>query len=231
VLTINNLHFEAGPFSLELSVELHRKVTGLYGPSGSGKTTLLEIIAGLKRPRKGCISLGNRELFNGTTGTWVKPESRQVGYVPQDLALFPHKTTRANLLYGSPIDQSEFGHIVSEFQLEPLLDRFPHGLSGGEKQRVAIGRALMTKPRFLMLDEPLSSLDQPLKSRALDFFRRLKESFQVPILYVSHDASELGEICDEVVVLAAGRIISQGKISEVFAEVQETRYYYRKRLE
>jgi molybdate transport system ATP-binding protein len=227
VLKIDNLQFHVGAFSLELSLELKSRVTGLYGPSGAGKTTLLEIITGLKNPRHGIIVLSGREFFNASARTCIPPEKRNVGYVPQDLALFPHKSVRANLQYGTRVSDGEFRHIVSEFRLGPLLDRRPHQLSGGEKQRVAIGRALMTQPALLMLDEPLSSLDESLKSRALDLFRHLKEKFDLPLLYVSHDANELAQICDEIVVIQSGRAKRQGPVATVFHQIAEPRFVYR----
>lgn len=226
MLKIEALRFQAGSFSLELSLELKARVTGLFGPSGAGKTTLLEIIAGLKKPRAGSIWLQERELFNASSRTCIPVANRHVGYVPQDLALFPHKTTRANLEFGRQASGSEFSHIVSEFRLEPLLNRWPDELSGGEKQRVAIGRALMTKPGLLMLDEPLSSLDVSLKSRALTLFSRVKEKFAVPLIYVSHDPNELAQICDEIVVLKNGRVEQQGSVTEVFKQVEETRFIF-----
>jgi molybdate transport system ATP-binding protein len=226
ILRIDRLLYKTGDFSLEIECELNRKSTGIFGPSGAGKTTLLEIIAGLRRPAAGAIWSAGNELFDLSAGRYLTPGRRGLGYVPQDLALFPHKTVSQNLLFGEPLHMEEFDHVIQEFELKNLLQRFPSELSGGEKQRVAIGRALMIRPRLLMLDEPLSSVDRALKSRALELFRRVRERFDTPILYVSHDPGELAEICEEVVILEAGRLIGQGAVEQIFQAVERTEYIY-----
>jgi molybdate transport system ATP-binding protein len=226
ILRIERLLYKAGDFSLEIECELNSKVTGIFGPSGAGKTTLLEIIAGLRRPAAGAIWSAGNELFDLSARRYLPPGKRGLGYVPQDLALFPHKTVSQNLLFGEPLHMEEFEHVVQEFELKNLLQRFPSQLSGGEKQRVAIGRALMIRPRLLMLDEPLSSVDRALKSRALELFRRVRERFDTPILYVSHDPGELAEICEDVVILEGGRLIGQGAVEKIFQAVERTEYIY-----
>ena len=225
VLSIENIHISMGRFSLQVSLGLNEKVTGIFGPSGAGKTTLLEIIAGLRRPQAGNIQLKDQVLVDRVNRVWVPPEQRRIGYVPQDLALFPHMSVRKNLLYCAG-EGGQFDHIVAEFQLQDLLARYPASLSGGEKQRVAIGRALMTEPRLLMLDEPLSNLDQDLKERGMELFRRVRDHFATPILYVTHDADEIVKLCDEVVVLNAGRVERRGKPTEVFQRSTDPSYIY-----
>jgi len=216
VLAVRNLEFGFSDFLLEATFELNGRVTGIFGPSGAGKTTLLEIIAGLRKPKKAVIQLHTEKISSSEEGVFARPEHRRIGYVPQDLALFPHKTVRQNLFYGRPLNQNEFDHIVNQFQLEPLLERYPGELSGGEKQRVAIGRALMINPRLLMLDEPLSNLDRELKEKGLELFKRVRDEFGTPVLYVAHDPNELVEICDDVIVLVNGKIQAQGPPARIF---------------
>ena len=225
VLSIENIHISMGRFSLQVSLELNEKVTGIFGPSGAGKTTLLEMIAGLRKPESGKIQLKDRVLVDRTNRVWEPPEQRRIGYVPQDLALFPHMTIRKNLLYCAG-EGGQFEHIVAEFQLQDLLARYPASLSGGEKQRVAIGRALMMEPKLLMLDEPLTNLDQELKERGMELFRRVRDHFATPILYVTHDADEIVKLCDEVVVLNAGRVERRGKPTDVFQRSSNPTYIY-----
>jgi molybdate transport system ATP-binding protein len=216
VLAVCNLEFRFSDFLLEATFELNGRVTGIFGPSGAGKTTLLEIIAGLRKPKKGVIQMHNEMISSSEEGVFAKSEDRRIGYVPQDLALFPHKTVRENLFYGRPLNQSEFDHISNQFQLELLLERYPGELSGGEKQRVAIGRALIINPRLLMLDEPLSNLDHELKEKGLELFKRVRDEFGTPVLYVAHDPNELVEICDDVIVLVNGKIQAQGPPARIF---------------
>ena len=213
---LDQLQWRAGNFSLELTARLGAKVTGVCGPSGAGKTTLLEIIAGLRKPARGSVRVNGNLMFEHETRTWVPPERRGIGYVPQDLALFPHKTVERNLRYGAPNNRSRLLQIATALEIERLLDRYPAMLSGGEKQRVAIGRALITNPRLLMLDEPLSHLDDELKQRGLELFRKVRSEFETPILYVSHNASEVVSFCDEVIVLRKGRVAGQGSPTELF---------------
>jgi molybdate transport system ATP-binding protein len=217
VLSLQNLQQRFPGFTLEAHFELNGRVTGIFGPSGAGKTTLLEVVAGLQRPVSGVLTLQGDVMLNVENGIFVKSQHRRISYVPQDLALFPHKTVRQNLLYGAAAESAEFKHVITEFQLANLLDRFPNELSGGEKQRVAIGRALMAQPRLLMLDEPLSNLDRALKDKGLELFKRVRDEFAVPILYVAHDPNELAEICEEIIVLVNGRIRAQGPPSSIFS--------------
>lgn len=232
ILRLENVRTTLGRFTLEVNVNIANRVTGVFGPSGAGKTTLLEIVAGLRKPRSGKVQLRDATLFHASERTWVSPDRRHIGYVPQDLALFPHMAVRENLLFGARhnahLEQS-LQRIVSEFDLEALLDRFPENLSGGEKQRVAIGRALMTHPKLLMLDEPLTNLDQELKDRGLELFRRVRDHFETPILYVTHDASEIVSFCDEVIILENGRVAEIGAPQEVFTRSEKPAFVYSSR--
>lgn len=225
LLALDNVQLSAGYFSLNVTLDLREKVTGIFGPSGAGKTTLLELVSGLREPECGRISLRNEVLSDREQKLWIPPERRRIGYVPQDLALFPHMTVRRNLLYGAR-ETGQFDPIVQEFQLQELLARYPASLSGGEKQRVAIGRALMMEPRLLMLDEPLSNLDQELKERGMELFRRVRDHFETPILYVTHDANEIVALCEEVIVLNAGRVERKGKPVDVFTQSPNPTYFY-----
>ncbi len=209
-LVLENIVLPLTDFTLEVNAKLDAAVTGLTGPSGAGKTTLLELIAGLRRPGKGSITLVGEELTNTATRHFLAPEKRRVGYVPQDLALFPHMDVRANLRYG--LRQDDGGlleKVVEVLELNLLVRRSTAGLSGGEKQRVALGRALLAGPRILLLDEPLSNLDDRLKEKILPYLHRIRSEFSVPMIYVSHSKAELGGLCDEVLVMREGKIVSE----------------------
>ena len=176
-LSLRGIRLQLGDFRLQADVEIGGGCTGLFGPSGSGKTTLIELIAGLRRTTVGRIELDGRVLSDPADRTWIPPHLRRIGYVPQDLALFPHLNVRANVLYGaralSPAEQrASLEALGSLFELEPLLDRRLQGLSGGERQRVAIARALAARPALLLLDEPLTGLDQDRRDHVIAYLRR-----------------------------------------------------------
>lgn len=198
-----------GSFLLDVdfSVDAHQ-ILAVHGPSGSGKTTLINLLAGLERPDSGHIVIGNRVLFDSATGIDVKPEARGIGYVFQDCRLFPHMTVASNLKYGRHQGGSrvDFEHIVALLGLGSLLRRRPGSLSGGEKQRVAIGRALLSGPRILLLDEPLSSIDRKRKDEILPFIRRLRKEFDMPIVYVTHAPDEIAKIADRSIRIENGRL-------------------------
>ena len=203
----------------ELNIDLHteKHVTGIFGVSGAGKTSLLETICGVRRQARGMIALGAETWLDSDRGVFVKPSQRHIGYVPQDGLLFPHKDVRHNLLAGRkrglrrghPVRQT-FETVVHILELGPLLERSVHTLSGGERQRVALGRALCSGPRLLLLDEPFASLDLALRRRLLPFLRRVRAEFQIPMLFVSHDPLEVQALCDDLIVLREGRVISHG---------------------
>jgi molybdate transport system ATP-binding protein len=187
-------------FTLNVQTTLREQVTAIVGRSGSGKTSLLESIAGLRPRARG------RVVIDGDDISALPPERRRVGYVPQDLALFPHLDVRGNLLFGG---SAHFDDVLEMLELAPLLDRAPALLSGGERQRVALGRALMTAPRLLLLDEPLASLDHPLRDRILLLLRRVRD-LGIPMLYVTHQPDEAAAIATWSVLLNAGRIAAAG---------------------
>ena len=197
-------------------------VTALFGPSGSGKTSVLNAIAGFLRPRSGEIRFGDTRWFSETQKVWVPPHQRSVGTVFQDAQLFPHLNVRGNLDYADRrADNEKPGHtytqIVSAMELEALLERRPQSLSGGEKQRVAIARTLLTRPDLLLLDEPLSALDNARKGELLPFLETLKSDFALPTMYVSHDVDEVSRIADRVIMMEAGKVVATGQTDEVLS--------------
>ena len=176
-----------------------RGLTALFGPSGSGKTSILNMIAGLLTPDHGRISVRGELLFGN--GINLPPEARHAGYVFQEARLFPHLRVRANLLYGARRGMSRIGldEVIDLFGLEHLLTRWPRTLSGGEAQRVAIGRALLSNPQFLLLDEPLASLDQARADEIMTMIERVRDELELPILYVSHNRAEVDRLASQVV--------------------------------
>jgi molybdate transport system ATP-binding protein len=199
-----------GAFTLAAAFQLDARAAALFGPSGAGKTTILDAIAGLRSPSRGTIAIDGRVLFSSERRVNVPAYQRHVGYVPQDVALFPHMNVRANLLYGThgASHQPDLGRVVSMLEIEPLIDRRVTELSGGERQRVALGRALMSAPSLLLLDEPLAAVDVPLRRRILPYLRRVRDELRIPIVYVSHDRGEIDELADVVVQLDAGLVTS-----------------------
>lgn len=177
-------------------------LTALFGPSGVGKTSLLNMVAGLLRPDRGHIRIGGRTLFDGATD--LPPEARRVGYVFQDGRLFPHRRVKANLLYGwrlaDPANRWMTLDEAADFLgIGHLLGRWPQSLSGGEAQRVAIGRALLAAPQILLMDEPLSSLDAARRDDIMTVIERIRDELKVPILYVSHDRAEVDRLATQIV--------------------------------
>ncbi len=169
-------------------------IVALHGPSGAGKTSVLNMIAGLMTPDAGRIAVSGETLFDSTAGIDLPPERRRAGYVFQDGRLFPHLSVRANLLYGRRADSAQLIDLEAALDLlgiAPLLDRWPRHLSGGETQRVALGRALLASPRFLLLDEPLANVDRPRRADILVLVQRLRDQLRLPILYVTHDTEEI----------------------------------------
>lgn len=195
-------------------------IVALFGRSGAGKTTVVEAIAGLARPAHGRIVVEGRTLFDSAAGIDLAPEARRVGLVFQDAMLFPHLTVRGNLHYGErlvpPTERyADPRRIVEMLGLGRLLDRRPGRLSGGEKQRVAIGRALLASPRVLLMDEPLASLDAARKAEILQYVELLRDEWKRPIVYVSHAVEEVTRLADHLVLMGEGRTLAQGPVAEV----------------
>jgi molybdate transport system ATP-binding protein len=197
-------------------------VTALFGRSGAGKTSIISMVAGLVRPDEGHIIVGGRCLFDSNTTIDLPPEKRRVGYIFQEGRLFPHLSVRSNLTYGMHLTPKheryvQFDSVVELLGIQHLVDRRPAKLSGGEKQRVAIGRALLTSPSVLLMDEPLASLDFARKAEVLPFIARLAGEFSIPILYVSHSLEEILNLADVMVVLDSGRAVASGRIEELMS--------------
>ncbi len=207
-------------FELELACSFLPGITILFGPSGAGKTTLLDCLAGLARPDEGRIAIAEAALFDSATGIDVPPQRRKVGYVFQDLALFPHLSVEANVGYGIPglaaaERRRHSEEILSSLRIAHLSGQRPASISGGEQQRVALARALVIDPAFLLLDEPLAGLDGPTKSKILDDLRNWNQRHRVPIIYVTHSREEVFALGERVLVLENGRAIAQGTPHEV----------------
>jgi molybdate transport system ATP-binding protein len=220
-IALRQVRLRMPAFSLEVDANLDGRVTGIFGPSGSGKTTLLEIVAGLRRPESGRVVLGETVLTDVDRGLHVAPERRQIGYVPQDGALFPHLTVDGNLRFAARRAQTAPASVSRErvcelLGISGLLGRRTNELSGGERQRVAIARALVSGPRLLLLDEPLASLDAERRETILPHLRRVRDDVGIPMLYVSHSSPEIAALCDAVAVMAGGGILQCGPVDEVF---------------
>lgn len=195
-------------------------ITALFGRSGSGKTTLVNLLAGLLRPDRGTIKIGNQVLFSSASRIDLPPERRRLGYVFQDGRLFPHISVRGNLLYGMRHRRAEravvdFDAAVQLLGIEKLLTRRPRDLSGGEKQRVAIGRALLSNPRLLLMDEPLAAIDAARKSQILPFIERLRDELRIPIIYVSHAMDEIIRLADNLVIISEGHVAAVGTVEDL----------------
>jgi molybdate transport system ATP-binding protein len=210
-------------FELDVDVTAPPGVTVLFGPSGSGKTTLINAVAGLLRPREGRIAVDDWVLLDTAAGRRLPTHRRRIGYVFQEGRLFPHLTVKQNLLYGrwfAPRDarSESLDRVVDMLGIGHLLARRPGALSGGEKQRVAIGRALLAAPRLILADEPLAALDEARKAEILPYFERLRDEVSVPILYVSHSSAEVARLATTVVVLRAGRVAAVGPPAQVLGD-------------
>jgi molybdate transport system ATP-binding protein len=215
-------------FSLQVSFEIPGGITILFGPSGAGKTTLLDCVAGLATPDSGKIVLNSRVLFDREGGINLPAQKRQVGYVFQDLALFPHLSTQKNIEYGltslSDVERRKrTGAVLEAFRIGHLREQKPQQISGGERQRVALARALVTDPAALLLDEPLTALDAPTKSKIIDDLRTWNAAHKIAILYVTHSRDEVFALGERVVVLEEGRVLTMGTPHEaITAPRQET---------
>ena len=219
-LQLEEIRLPLRDFTLAVDTSFDRPITGIFGPSGSGKTALLEIVAGLRRPVAGLIRLNETVLTDASKSLFVRPRERHLGYVPQDLALFPHLNVKRNLLYGFPGDSNTdelftLDHVAEAMEISSLLENPVTQLSGGEQQRVAFARAILSRPRLMLLDEPMSSLDTPLKQRLFPFLRRIRDEFEIPLVYVTHDAAELSALCDEVVMMERGRVMRRASSVEI----------------
>jgi molybdate transport system ATP-binding protein len=210
-----DVRLSLGRLALEVAFTCGDGLTALLGPSGAGKTTVLHIIAGLARPGAGRVAADGQVFVDTDRGVWVPPHRRNVGYMCQEPRLFPHLSVRQNLLYGrwftAPARRRvHVDDVVALLDLDPILYRRPARLSGGEKQRVALGRALLMSPRLLLLDEPLASVDAGRKGDILPYLDRLRAELTMPVIYVTHAVAEITGRADTVIVLDEGKVVSQG---------------------
>jgi molybdate transport system ATP-binding protein len=209
-----------GDFHLDARFTAQPGLTALFGRSGAGKSSLVNIVAGLIRPQSGKVIVDSQPLVDVERGVFVPRHRRRVGYVFQDSRLFPHFSVRQNLLYGRWFAKGtggasgDFASVVSLLGIAALLDRRPGSLSGGEKQRVAIGRALLARPRLLLMDEPLASLDEARRAEIMPYIERLRDEAGVPILYVSHSLAEVARLATTVVILSDGKVAAVGPVTE-----------------
>lgn len=204
-----------GDFSLDAQFDAPNGVTAIFGRSGCGKTSLVNAVAGLLRPDSGRIVVQDATLFDSKSGIDLATRHRRIGYVFQDARLFPHLSVDRNLTYGGDHDRDR---IITTLGLEHLLNRMPAALSGGEKQRVALGRALMSNPQLLLMDEPLAALDAPRKAEIMPYLARLRDEVKVPMLYVSHDVSEVARLATTLVIMEAGQVVASGPVGQVLSD-------------
>ncbi len=221
-----HIRLKRGSFDGEMAVHITEPVSGVFGHSGSGKTTLLHCIAGLVKPDSGLMSLNGETLFDTEKGLFVPAHQRHIGLVFQDAQLFPHLSVRNNLLYGyqrlKPGQRRfELDPVVELLEIGPLLERRPGQLSGGEKQRVALGRALLYSPQLLLFDEPLAALDDRLKKQILPFLRRVRD-VGIPMLYISHSMDEILYLTDTVTLVEHGRILAHGRYLDVLGQADSS---------
>lgn len=212
-----------GDFQLDTGFEMAGRVCALFGPSGSGKTTLVRMIAGLETPQEGKISIAGEIVFDAENGINWTPRQRRVGVVYQNANLFPHFNVRRNLEYsiwaGRRKSRLAFDKVSEVLGIGNLLERRPLTLSGGEKQRVALGRAMLSDPSILLMDEPLSALDIKRKLEILPFLEKIRDEFDIPMVYVSHSVDEVTRLADHLVVLEEGQVVAAGAIEIVLAQV------------
>jgi molybdate transport system ATP-binding protein len=222
------ISFEAfkqqGEFSLDVRFEAGAGITALFGPSGSGKTTILNLIAGISRPQRGRVICCGRTFVDTQTNTFLAMHKRRVGLVFQDAQLFPHLTVEQNIKFGRWfVPENErtvpLEPVVEILGIAPLLSRRPAKLSGGEKQRVGLARALLASPLILLMDEPLAGLDDELRQEIWPLIERVRDEFEIPIVYITHDADEVLRLACQVVMLRRGRVTSAGPPAEILRPV------------
>lgn len=218
-----SLRSRLGDFTLEAAFTTGPGITALFGHSGSGKTTILKMIAGLETADRGRVMVGDRLLLDTDSAVNMPPDQRRVGMVFQDARLFPHLTVMRNLTYGRWAGRRkvtvDFDRICGMLGLHPHLNRHPDSLSGGEKQRVAIGRALLSDPALLLMDEPLASLDEKRKREILPYLEEIRDTTRLPIVYVSHDIDEVARLADTLVVLSEGTVLGSGDPVDMFCRL------------
>ncbi len=227
-LIISDLSYAADKLLMQIDLQLDGRIAGIFGTSGAGKTTLLELIAGFRKPQQGKIQFDDRLLMNVSRGIFLPAFQRNIGYVPQDLALFPHLSVKGNLRYGlNRLKKNEnlsFDELIKTLGLESLLNRNIDLLSGGEKQRVAFARAVLASPDLLLMDEPLSNLNEELKTKVRELILWIRDELHIPIIYVSHDADDIVSLCDTVTILKEGKNVLSGKPADLFEQDSSTHF-------
>ncbi|OIQ33124.1 MAG: molybdenum ABC transporter ATP-binding protein [Alphaproteobacteria bacterium MedPE-SWcel] len=218
-----DLRLRQGRFTLDATFSAPSGLTVIFGRSGSGKTTLINAVAGLLKPDRGRIKVGDTVLYDAASKISLPTRKRRLGYIFQDARLFPHLSVQRNLLYGRRLIPArargdDLDHVIEMLGLASLLNQYPAHLSGGERQRVAIGRALLASPDLILADEPLAALDLPRKLEILPYFERIRDEMGVPILYVTHSAAEVARLATTVVVLDRGRVTQIGRAGEVLSD-------------
>jgi molybdate transport system ATP-binding protein len=223
-------------FELNIDATFDARVTSFFGPSGSGKTTLLDAIAGLRNISEGEIGIDGRTLFSSAKRINLPPQQRGIGYVPQEGALFPHLSVRKNILFGAArhtagqVHHMSADHVAEVLDIANLLPRAVTSLSGGEAQRVALARAIVSQPKLLLLDEPLAALDIGLKEKILPYLARVRDEFAIPMIYVTHNLTEVLTLADWVLMIRDGKLIGQGNPKETLhsvgalSQISEDRY-------
>jgi molybdate transport system ATP-binding protein len=219
-----SIRHKIGAFALRVDFSSSGRLTALFGASGSGKTSVINVIAGMVAPDKGRVVVDGRVLLDTAAHISVPRHKRRIGYVFQEPRLFPHLNVRQNLNYGAwftPARErsADFEQVIDMLGIAHLLERRPSGLSGGEKQRVAIGRALLATPQLLLMDEPLASLDDARKAEILPYIERLRDESRVPIVYVSHALAEVTRLASDIVVMSHGRSVESGSASEIMQQL------------
>lgn len=213
-----NIKCKVGAFKAHYNFSLTENITGIWGPSGHGKTTLFQLISGLLKPIDGRISLFNKVIVDTSNHIFLPAHARDIGVVFQDTRLFPHLNVEKNLGYGmhqSPKNRIRFDDVVEVLQLKSLLNQMPSTCSGGEKQRIAIGRALLSQPSLLLLDEPFSALDKKLKIKALDYFKKVIKTFDIPVVIISHDISDILHLTNHLLVINYGKVEAKGEFLDL----------------
>jgi molybdate transport system ATP-binding protein len=218
-LSVNIRKAVAG-FTLDVQWEIGDELAVLFGYSGAGKSMTLQMIAGLMKPDEGVIHLNRQPLFNSAVAIDLPPQARSFGYVFQDLAIFPHMTVRENILYGAHgLSKSEreprSREMLKRFMIAGLENKYPHEISGGQKQRVALARALIRRPEALLLDEPFSALDAPLRLEMQTFLKQIHQEFPIPIILVTHDLAEALTLADKIIIYAGGKVLQAGLPNQV----------------
>lgn len=212
-----------GNFSLDIEVDFIQGITGVFGPSGAGKTTLMHLLVGLEKPNEGFIQINDTLLVDTAANINEPARNRKIGYVFQEGRLFPHMSVRKNLLFATKYVQKgkqviEFAELVNLLELNNLLEKQPKHLSGGEKQRVAIGRALLSSPKLLLMDEPFSSLDVKLRRQIIPYLIKINRKFNIPMLVVSHDLPDLLSLTRELFLLKNGRVLGHGNYLDLIEQ-------------